>query len=78
MYVIKTVQVCVNFNFVEYNPTYFLPATKEKLQDYHPHFLVLKWYDMVYDMIWYDIFVNCNWDHTRLQSHSTHLHADNA
>ena len=26
------------------------------------------------DMIWYDIFVNCNWVVTRWQEYSTHLH----
>jgi hypothetical protein len=28
-------------------------------------------------MIWYDIFVNCNWVVTRWQQYSTHLHTNN-
>ena len=28
-------------------------------------------------MIWYDIFVNCNWVVTRWQKYSTHLHTNN-
>jgi len=27
-------------------------------------------------MIWYDIFVNCNWVDTRWQLYSTHLHTN--
>jgi hypothetical protein len=35
--------------------------------------------NMKYDMcmIWYDIFVNCNWVVTRWQKYSTHLHKNN-
>jgi len=33
--------------------------------------------DMIYDMIWYDTFVNCNWVVTRWQQYSTHLHTNN-
>ena len=29
---------------------------------------------MIWYMIWYDIFVNCNWVYTRWQWYSTHLH----
>ena len=33
------------------------------------------WYDMIwYDMIWYDI--NCNWEATRWQQYSTHIHTN--
>ena len=52
--------------------------------------LCLKWYDMIYIyllkrlkvvkigyMIWYNIFVNCNWVVTRWQKYSTHLHTNN-
>ena len=43
------------------------------------------WYDMIYDMMWYDmiwyirydIFVNCNWFDNRWQQYSTHLHTNN-
>ena len=28
-------------------------------------------------LIWYDIFVNCNWVVTRWQKYSTHLHTNN-
>ena len=35
---------------------------------------IKNWYDM---MIWYDIFVNCNWVVTRWQQYSTHLHKNN-
>jgi hypothetical protein len=31
---------------------------------------------MIYDMIRYDIFVNCNWVDTRWQQCSTHLHTN--
>jgi hypothetical protein len=31
---------------------------------------------MIYDMIQYDIFVNCNWVATRCQQYSTHLHTN--
>jgi len=38
-------------------------------------------YDMIYmilyDMIWCDIFVNCNSVDTRWQQYSTHLHTNN-
>jgi len=30
-----------------------------------------------FDMIWYDIFVNCNWVGTRWQQYNTHLHTNN-
>ena len=33
--------------------------------------------NMIYDMIWYDIFVNCNWVVTRWQKYSTRLHTNN-
>ena len=29
-----------------------------------------------FDMIWYDIFINCNWVVTRWQQYSTHLHTN--
>jgi len=31
---------------------------------------------LLYDMVRYDIFVNCNWVDTRWQWYSTHLHTD--
>jgi hypothetical protein len=34
------------------------------------------WTSQFDDMIWYDIFVNCNWVATRWQQYSTHLHTN--
>jgi len=33
--------------------------------------------EVTYDMIWYDIFITCNWVVTRWQQYSTHLHTNN-
>jgi len=38
---------------------------------------LLIWYDMIWYMIWYDTFVNCNWVATRWQQYGTHLHKNN-
>ena len=35
------------------------------------------WYDMLWCMIWYDIFVNCNWVATRWKLYNSHLHTNN-